>query len=175
MRILIRRIRMNRQNALRHASKTGSKEVGRLTNDPTVRYDEYECDHCGHEFSKRAMQADHGLARKVEKHLREEHPEVLERPEYENEDVFREWAEAVDRNVEEPRELEWERGEPLVVRLGERKLVKLHPGGEITLEAWDALGGSNDSHEVRLEGEDRLTVRTDRGNRYVSGTAFPVK
>lgn len=158
---------MQSEIAKQHITSAGTVERENTFPRSTITYDVYECDHCDEEFKVRSNHDKYVLYRRVMDHLEDEHPEALERDEYRNEAAFHEWADRIDRNVEEPRVP----GDPLVVRWSEMKLVQLHPDGTVTLEAYKTLG----DEDARVEG-NRLVVASSWGREsYVSDRAFPIR
>lgn len=147
-----------------HISRDGRREYDSVVNSGRSVYEVYTCDHCGNEFALRENYDRSILHKKVRSHIREEHPEVLERDEYPNEQVVREWADKVGGDFRDP----GVPGEELTVAFGPMDRVILHPDGTIVVEAARHLGGYDS--EVRREG-NRLVVD---GEGYVSDKTFPV-
>lgn len=147
-----------------HITQVGTSEVEGVDRSGIKSYTLYECDYCEHEFRLQEPHDKSILYKKVKTHIQDEHPEVLERDEYPNEQQFKKWADKVnahlDKNVDP--------GEPLVAHASEMDIVQLHPDGMITIQANRVLGGRD--NDVHVSG-DRLYVD---GEDYISRKTFPV-
>lgn len=152
-----------------HATAEGWASPDHTTN----KYRLYECNHCDEQFRHRedSIGSRGTMIDNINQHMEAEHPNVLGRDPYQNEEVFREWADKIGANVFDP----IDDGDAVIAKISAGKEVKLFEHGEIVLTQFTHLGDAEtDDATVSIEG-NRLVVSHNDDKQYVSPSAFPVK